>query len=232
MNGGGIEQFLSVLQWLAQVSSVVASLISSASPCLQKYDISVAKHFYDGMLASAHPLEGPDGNLASLLNVNVQAGATTLFPFGEEECGKKHNVTLVMVQMNLYMLFSSICLACSCKGNLFLKYHCPNLCCSGAVIFQFIIDGKFKEAWDKRFGKCVFCQGMEHELSCFNFVPSPQMPSPFENLQIVMIHGILINVVVKSLEQRSWRTLARRLKAFLIAFFSTSGRCHIKQRSR
>jgi hypothetical protein len=150
MNGGGIEWLLSALQWLAQVSSVVASLISSAIPCLQpktlalehKYHISVANHFYDGMLTSAHPLEGLVSNLVSLLNVNVQAGATTLFPFGEEECGKEHNVTLVMAPMDLCTLFSGIPLTCSHKGNLFLGYHCPNPCCSGAVIFQCIINGK------------------------------------------------------------------------------------------
>jgi hypothetical protein len=93
------------------------------------------------------------------------------FRLGREEKGKEHKWTCTCF---LVVLASSA--VAKEKGNLFLEYRCPNPCCSGSDIFQLIIDGKHKVPFDKRFGKCVFRQGVEHELSCFIFVPSPLMP--------------------------------------------------------
>ena len=187
----------------------------------EKYNISIARHFFEGTLASTHPLDdGPIEDLVNLLNVNVRAGATTFFPFGEEEKGEEHNVSLVMAQMDLYMLFSGVRLECSRKGNLFLEYRCPNLCCSGAVIFQLIVDGKYKVPFDKRFGRCVFRQGVEHELSCFNFVPLPQMPMRFEEMSTVMIHVVAIRAVLKNYGAKFSEDLGEKVIGFLGRTFS------------
>lgn len=186
-------------------------------PLVESYNITVERNYFDGTLASTHPSEdGAVANLMDLLNVTVRPGATTLFPYGEEEIGNEHNVSLVMAQMELFQVFSNVRLDCSRKGNLFLEYRCPNQGCPGAVIFQLVANGEFNEPVDKRFGKCIFRQGVEHELNCNNSMPSPETPMRFGDMPRIMQHVVAIRAAVRIFGAEFSENLGRNVVDYLV----------------
>jgi hypothetical protein len=104
--------------------------------------------------ASTHPLEGPVGDLANLLNVNIRAGVITLFP--KEECGKEHNITLVMAQIDLCSVaFTSRTVATreTCFLCIVAQIH---------AVQELLSFRLFMMTSTRRPGKCLFHQGKSH----------------------------------------------------------------------
>jgi hypothetical protein len=73
---------------------------------------------------------------------------------------------------------------------------------------------------------------VKDEPSGFDFVPSPQIPLPFDDLGVVMIHVILIKGVVKNFGAEFLENLGEKVKGFLDHSFYNVWKVSYKAKKR